>query len=117
MRLVTVIYGPKPFRAAWIHFRSTNMLIALKNIPMKAMQMCKLHAHVKYVLRVSQKEPMRPQPAIPLNDCVDYEHLPPIYRRQTTHTQPLEQTVIYKCILQIKPVLCIPRYILKNLLI
>ncbi len=44
---------------------------------MKAMQMSTQHAHIKYMLRVSKKEVMRPQTVIPLNYCGDYEHLPP----------------------------------------
>ncbi len=69
------------------------MLIALRIILTKAMQMCTLHEYAEYMLKVSQKELMRHQPVIPLNYCVDYEQLPPIYHRQTTHTQALEQTV------------------------
>ncbi len=42
---------------------------------MKAMQMSTQHAHIKYMLRVSKKELMRPQPIIPLNYCGDYDHL------------------------------------------
>ncbi len=53
------------------------MLIALRTILTKAMQMSTQHAHIKYMLRVSKKELMRPQPVIPLNYCGDYEHLPP----------------------------------------
>ncbi len=44
---------------------------------MKATQMSTHHAHIKYMLRVSKKELMRPQPVIPLNYCGDYKHLPP----------------------------------------
>ncbi len=47
MQLFTIIYGPQPFRAAGIHFLSTIMLIALRKILMKAIQMRTLHAHVK----------------------------------------------------------------------
>ncbi len=43
---------------------------------MKAMQMSTQHAHIKYMLRVSKIELRRPQTAIPLNYCGDYEHLP-----------------------------------------
>ncbi len=53
------------------------MLIALRTILMKAMQMSIQHAHIKYMLRVSKKEPMRRQTVIPLNYCGDYEHLQP----------------------------------------
>ncbi len=60
MRLVAVIYGPKPLHAALFHFLSTVMLIALRTILMKAMQMSTQHAHIKYMLRVSKKELMRP---------------------------------------------------------
>ncbi len=67
----------QPLHAAWIHFLSTVMLIALRTILMKAIQMSTQHAHIKCMLRVSKKERMRPQPVIPLNYCGDYEHLPP----------------------------------------
>ncbi len=44
---------------------------------MKARQMSTQLAHIKYMLRVLKKELMRPQTVIPLNNCGDYEHLPP----------------------------------------
>ncbi len=52
------------------------MLIALRTILMKAMQMSTQHAHIKYMLSL-KKELMRPQTVIPLNYCGDYEHLTP----------------------------------------
>ncbi len=102
MRLVSVIYGPQPFRAAWIHFLSTIMHIALRKILMKAIQMCTLHAHVKYMLRVSLKEHMWPQPVIPFNYYVEYEHLPP-----ADHPHPNTRAdsliwMIHLCIMGIK---------------
>ncbi len=60
---------------------------------MIVMLMCALLAHVKYMLRIALRKLLRPTPVVCFIYCVYYEHLPPIYHQQTTHTQTLEQTV------------------------